>query len=225
MSDGLSTDLDQVTESPEIPAAQKTPSQEDFNRAMQARLAREREKHEEEISRLRAQMQQSVLPSGVGGQGLSREEIEAIMESKMQGVIEKAGRTAVAQKLFTDFNARITAATEQYPDLMQKMTEFGIAEFPELVQLSLSADNTAAVMQELIDHPSKANNISLLYKRSPHLALKEIAKMSNSIKENESAKAPRSKEPLSQIKPTATAVDNGMPSVRDLMKQYHQSRR
>jgi len=219
MSEGLATDLDQASEVPEITPAEKKYSQEELEHVVHARLMKEREK----LEKAKAQSQnQSRLPGGIGSQGLSLEEIDARMDAKLQGVIEKAGQKAVAQKILGDFSSRI----DPYPEIKQQLVEFGIADFPELVQLSLNVDNTAAVLKELMDNPSKAISISSLYGRRPELARKEMARISSSIKENEASSNLKSKEPLSQIKSSATAVDDGgKKSVQDYMKQYRNSYR
>jgi exonuclease VII large subunit len=220
MSDGLSQELDQVSEVPVNTAAPKPQNQDEINRAVQARLAREREKHEQEIAQLRAQMQQSSLPTGVGAQGLTREDVEAMLESKMRNVIETAGQKAMAQKLFGDFNSRI----EAHPEIKQQMIEEGISDFPELIPLSLAVDNTAEVIKELLDKPLVANNLVELYKKNPAKAKREISRLSQSIKDNQSAKIVKPKEPLSQVKASTTAVDSGgQKGVRDYFEKYRKN--
>lgn len=213
MSEGL-TELDQATEVPVNTAVEKKFSQQELDHIVHARVMKEREK-------LERQQAPSHLPGGVGGQQISYEEIEARMDAKLQNVIQKAGQQAVAKKYFDDFNARI----EAHPELKQQMIEFGISDFPELVPLSLNVSNTADLMKELLDNPVKANNLCELYKKRPAAAIKEVQKISASIDDNAKAKAPKSKEPLSQLKSSATAVDSGAPSVQDYLKKYRTSYR
>lgn len=216
MSDGLSQDLDQATDVPEIPAAPKTYTQEQLDHVVHARLMKEREKQEKVLSQVQ---QQSKLPSGVGG-GPSREEIEAMMEAKLQNVIEKAGQKAVAQKVMNDFTTKMASGYEKYPDFKDKMQEFGLSEFTDIVQMATNTENTADVMYELANNPGKLGSILALSGRSQRKAMEAIQELSRSIKDNESAKANmKPREPLSQIKPTATAVDDGNAGVRDYLKQ------
>lgn len=220
MSDGLSNDLGQVTDSPEISAAPKMVSQDEVDRIVKGVKANANEK----LEQLRAQMQQqhqqqSHLPGGVGGQSFSREDINAMVEAKLQGVIEKAGQKAVAQKIMNDFTTKMASGYEKYPDFEDKMKDFGLAEVTEVVQLATNTENTADVMYELANNPGKVGSILALYQKSPRLAMKAVAELSKSIKDNESAKGGTSVKPLSQIKSTTTAVDSGTPSVRDYFKQ------
>lgn len=217
MSDGLSQNLDQATEVPEISAAPKMVPQEEVDRVVKAVKASANEK----IEQMKAQLsqQQSRLPSGVGG-GPTREEIEAIMEAKLQNVLEKAGQKAVAQKVMNDFTTKMATGYEKYPDFKDKMQDFGLAEFTDIVQMATNTDNTADVMYELANNPGKLGSILALSGRSQRKAMEAIQELSKSIKDNESAKmSMKPREPLSQIKPTTTAVDSGNPGISDYMKQ------
>ncbi len=56
------------------------------------------------------------------------------------------------------------------------------------------------------------------YRESPNMAQSDIAKLSHSIKANESAAAQAQQSaaaPLSQVKPSTTGADNGSMSVKD----------
>lgn len=216
MSDGLSQDLDQATEVPEIPAVEKKYSQQELDHVVHARIMKEREK----LEKFQAQaQQQSRLPGGVGG-GPTRDEIEAMMEAKLQNVIEKAGQKAVAQKVMNDFTTKMASGYEKYPDFKDKMQEFGLAEFTDIVQMATNTENTADVMYELANNPGKLGSILALSGRSQRKAMEAIQELSKSIKDNESAKTSmKSREPLSQIKPSTTAVGNGDPGIQDYMKQ------
>jgi hypothetical protein len=216
MSDGLSQDLDQATEVPEIPAVEKKYTQQELEHVVHARLMKDREKQEKVLAQVQ---QQSRLPGGVGG-GPTREEIEAMMEAKLQNVIEKAGQKAVAQKVMNDFTTKMASGYEKYPDFENKMKEFGLSEFTDIVQMATNTENTADVMYELATNPGKLGSILALSGRSQRKAMEAIQELSKSIKDNDSAKSNmKSREPLSQIKPTATAVDDGNAGIRDYMKQ------
>lgn len=218
MSDGLSNDLGQVTDSPEISAAPKMVSQDEVEKIVHAAKMREREKAAADIERVKTEAQ-SRLPAGVGGSAISREDIDAMVDAKLQGVLEKAGQKAVAQKIMNDFTAKMASGYEKYPDFQDKMADFGLADVTELVQLATNTENTADVMYELASNVGKAGSILSLYQKSPRLAMKAVAELSKSIKDNEAAKGGTPSKPLSQIKPTTTAVDSGTPSVQDYYKQ------
>jgi uncharacterized protein YqfA (UPF0365 family) len=109
---------------------------------------------------------------------------------------------------------------EKYPDFKDKMQEFGLSEFTDIVQMATNTENTADVMYELANNPGKLGSILALSGRSQRKAMEAIQELSKSIKDNDAAKTNmKSREPLSQIKPTATAVDNGNHGVSDYMKQ------
>lgn len=224
MSDGLSQEMDQVSEVPEIPAAPKTYTQEQLEKAMHSRLQNEREKHEREKAQLVSQFkeQQSSLPSGVGSKGPTMEEIQSMMDEKLKNVIEAAGQRAVASKVLGDLQARISSD----PEVQELVVKRKLSKFPQLVPLSLTVDNTASVLKELLSNPLKAKAMTELYSVDQELAEIEIAQLSASIKQNEAAKIAKPKEPLSQVKASTAAVDSGEKgNVRDYFNKYRQEYR
>ena len=218
MSDGLSQDLGQVTDSPEISAAPKMVSQEEVDKIVHAAKMREREKAAADIERIKSQVSSS-LPSSVGGNSISKQEIELMMEAKLQKIMETAGQKAVAQKILNDFTEKMASGYDRYSDFDDKMKDLGLADIPEIVQLAANTDNTADVMYELANNPGKLGSFLSLCQKSPRLAVKAMSDLSKSIKDNDSAKPHVSSKPLSQIKPNSTAVDSGSPSVRDYFNQ------
>jgi hypothetical protein len=85
-------------------------------------------------------------------------------------------------------------------------------------------DNTAEIMYELGQNPTKFDSVLALSVRNKTLAHKAITKLSDSIKQNKVAVDKNAKtkvnEPLDQIKPSLTGTDSGDPkSVGDFRKQ------
>jgi len=135
---------------------------------------------------------------------------------------EKQTQLALAQKVANEFTQKIIAAKDsnKYPDFEEKVMQLNLPSIPHIVGWANSLDNTADVLYDIAKDPVKFANVLMLSQTSPHLAVQQLQKLSNSIKENEAAaKQPTAAEPLSQLKPSTTGTDNGSMSIRDYRKQ------
>jgi hypothetical protein len=124
-------------------------------------------------------------------------------------------------RIANEFVTKLQAGKAKYPDFDKKVEPLlnSIGNIPEIAYLSNAVDNTADVIYELAENPTKIANILSLAQRTPHLAHAEMIKLSNSIKSNESAsQTPSVNEPLSQLKPSTVGGDNGSLSVKDFKK-------
>lgn len=214
MNDGLENLEQSVSEAPK-PASL---TQEDVDRIVKSRVAREREKWE-------ATAQQSHLPGAVTG--MTPDQVKMAMREEMMSIRQeaedKAQQAAVhtmANKVVESFNSKMSRGIDKYPDFQEKTSKLPLSKLLPIVQLAEQVDNTEDVMYELANNKGKMGNILSLYRDAPEVAMQAMSELSQSIKANESAKSnTRHSQPLSQVKPSATAVDNGIPSVRDMMKQ------
>lgn len=134
---------------------------------------------------------------------------------------ERLSNEAVANRIANDFQNKITAAKEKYPDIDQAIEKLNLPSIPHLAVWANSLDNTADVMYEISQHPSKFANLLTLAQQSPHLAVMEMQKLSESIKKNQqdADQHKQANEPLNQIKPSPTGSDNGTMSIADYKKQ------
>ena len=77
-------------------------------------------------------------------------------------------------------------------------------------------------MKEVIDNPTKMESLLNMAYNQPYQAQKALASLSESIKVNQNALAQeaQARDPMSQLKPSASAglIDGNAVSVRDLRK-------
>lgn len=137
-----------------------------------------------------------------------------------QLIREEAQRLAqleMAQQIESDFERKINAEMTQDPEFAEVYKAMNLEAHPEIVIWANGFDNTAAVIKELGNNPSKYSSVIALAKSGmPKLAENELKKISSSIKANEEAKQqPKAPEPLGQMKPSGIGADNGQMEVSD----------
>ena len=166
------------------------------------------------------QQQQQQAPQQ---QGMSPEQMQQVMQmvqKQQQEQQEKAHKEQlekevndVAQQYF----GKLAQGREAYDDFDAVTADFDPAAFPQLVYLATQTDNTAAIIYELQKNPAKLATLSQLVDKSPAMARKELAKLSQSIKTNDEAKnsLQEAKDPLNRLKPSPVGTDNGTKGVRD----------
>lgn len=124
------------------------------------------------------------------------------------------------KQLVSNFVGKIEAAKSKYPDLDKKLAKLPLAKMDHILHMANSMDNTAEIMNDLADNPNKIGNLHAQFSMSPELAYETMGKLSQSIKDNDSASQVKTaNEPLSQITPSTVGTDNGSMSVSDLRKQ------
>lgn len=148
-------------------------------------------------------------------------------EEKIQKMVDAAANKAQKEQILQDrasqtvnqFMTKIQAGKDKYPDIEQKIQDLDLQESVEIIELANSLDNTADVMYELAQHPNKAASIvAALRTGQTKNARLQIQKLSSSIKDNQKAAIVVPKEPLSQIKPSSVAGDDGVVSLDQLKK-------
>jgi hypothetical protein len=144
------------------------------------------------------------------------------LEQKIQEVAWKMSQQAVANKIAQDFEGKIEAAKKDDPQFDEAYRKLNLERHPELILWTNGLDNTAKVIKDIADNPTKLSQILMLAQSGfPQLAQQELTKLSASIKANEAAqKQPEANEPLSQIKPSNVGVDNGAMTVSDFRKIF-----
>jgi hypothetical protein len=210
--------LDQVT--PEVPAqapAQVTMTQEQIDKIVKSRIARERERWE-------ASQQAPHMPSGTGA---SLEAVKQMMQAEMAKLKEEAERTAQdgarranAQRIVADYQTKMEQGKAKYPDFDEVVGKSRVAANPKIVQLVTNVDNTADVVYELAQKKGKVGAIISLYNEDPALGMEAIVELSESIKANQKAATTgKPYEPLSRVSSSSTTTDASAPDIRDYMKQ------
>jgi|ERR1043165_3406403 hypothetical protein len=105
-----------------------------------------------------------------------------------------------AQQIAQQFLGKLTAAKDKYPDFEETLASLEVHKFPEVVQLANNFDNTADIMYELAKNPSKAVILKQCAQINLNLATVELRRLSDSIKQNQTAKQePIAQAPLSQL--------------------------
>lgn len=127
-----------------------------------------------------------------------------------------------AYNLVNEFVTKLSTGKEKYQDFDTVTGDVDYGRFPNTVQLlTRYVDNTAEVMYELASDRSKLALLEQLSTMSPKDAVVQIRRLSQSIKDNESAQKIRhANEPLSQMRPSNTGTDNGAMSVNDYRRKY-----
>jgi len=164
-----------------------------------------------------AQVQQISVPQqNIGDYPISDDHIRQLITEQAQ----QAFMQAQAERVAHEFNNKMLAARERYPDFDEVTSDLEYGKMASIVQMANGFDNTADIMYDLSKNPSKFSDVFVWSATNPKLAERELRKLSESIKRNqEAAKLPAASQPLSQIKPSITGTDNGSKTVQDLRKE------
>lgn len=169
--------------------------------------------------------------------GMSEQEFRRMAAEEAQRAREEWAldqqRTAEeqnAQRIANEFFTKVGTGDGGLQEFQKKVADAGVdlRAIPYHVQLANMVDNTRDVMNELIDNPMKIGEIQNLIDidlragSQPKLALKAIQRISESIKQNQSASKYRpANEPLSQLRPSNAGTDRpGALSVADYKAKY-----
>lgn len=156
------------------------------------------------------------------GTNITEEQVRTIaIEAAMQAQRGQA-QALESHTIATSFINKMKAGEEKYPGLLEKAANADIAKMGSLVRLVNDVDNTADVLNDLLENGGKIGQIqSLINAGALGLASNEIAKLSRSIVDNQKAIAPVVKDPLSQVKPSAIiGGDSGKQTLSDFKKMF-----
>lgn len=132
------------------------------------------------------------------------------------------------QRMAGEFESRIKAANEQYPDLWKKVESLGVANFAPVIAGALEHENTADIINDLlVENPLKLAGVLTLYEKNPALAKNQMQNLASSIKLNQAASnVQRPQEPLSQITTSNAGIpDDGKRTVEDYRRWLARKRR
>jgi hypothetical protein len=180
---------------------------------------------EEERRQWQAQ-QQTGNPGQLGGmQQYSEDHIKNLVNKEVEHrVYQEQQRLAQAHadQVVESYKQKIQNAMVSDPAFEGLYDAINVEQHPLLVLELNKLENTASVIKEMAENPAKfANVLMLLNGGSPKLAATELAKISNSIKQNEAAKKQvHPPEPLSQTKPSNISTSDGNLSVTDFRKMF-----
>jgi len=200
-SEDIATDMNQQqSDMQSAPVMQeKTHTQADVDRAVQARLARERN-NSQNMGGMQQQPQ------------FDEEALMARAAERMQKQMDEQRETMEREQQ----KAQVDEIAKSY---LEKMSP---AAYPQVTIMASQYDNLPDIMYELGKNPRKLVDLHVLALTNPPQAKKEMLKLSQSIKQNEQAlvnnvKAP---SPLSKLKSSAVAgQDTGKKTIKDLRKE------
>lgn len=174
--------------------------------------------YEAKIAEMQRNQQQAPQAHSVGGiQQQSPDEIRQMIQQEAMNM----SRQAQAKQIESIWEGAMKAEMNSDPDFADLYDALNIEEQPHLVVAMAGMDNKVDMIRDLATNPAKYANILMLANSgSPKLAMMELNKLSASIRANQQAKAqPKVAAPLSQVKPSNIATDNGDMSVSDYRKQ------
>jgi ABC-type transporter MlaC component len=204
----------------EVPAEEKVLTQTEVNKivAREKREAREKALQEIEQKSLSVmQNHQNQINSGQidGNKPLTFNDIVKIQQENAQ----KAQEAFVAEVQNT-FVQKLDSFKNEDPNFVKEV----LANIPADINLAVvqglnGLDNAADVLREMANHPVKYENIQVAARNNPQWGLRELYKLSNSIKANKEAlKQPKAEPPLSQIKQSPTGKDSGKLTIQELRR-------
>jgi hypothetical protein len=167
------------------------------------------------------QVQQPGSPSEDHYRKIAAEEVQRSRDAWVQEAQSKS-EADNAQRIVQNFWNKISPGKEKYQDFDKVTGDIEYSRFPNVVQLLADyIDNSHDVVYELGKDRIKMANLEQLAYMSPKDAIVHAQRLSQSLKDNETAGKVRvPNEPLSQMRPSNTGTDNGVMSVKDYRAKY-----
>jgi hypothetical protein len=169
------------------------------------------------------QIQQA--PSSFGGMSDVRGIVDEEIGRRLNELSSKAQRDqmeAQGNQLVEEFVGKIVNSPT-YEENKAVFERIGpsLVNMSPVVYMANSMDNTADVMLELANNPTKISAIMQLTQIDPNLALQEMHKLSQSIKNNAAAKSMAlANEPMNNMKSSPNSLDGGVKDVNYWKKIY-----
>lgn len=177
--------------------------------------------HEQQAPRQAANQQQTPAMTQDDFRRMAAEEAQRLMDKSHEDAYRMT-QEQDAQRIASEFFTKLNTGKGKYEDFDKVTGDLELHRMPNVVQMANQVENTADVMYELGKNPSKIANLQQLMGISPKLAMAEMKRLSDSIKQNDEAanfKSP--KPPLSQMKPSNIGTDTGGAlTVSDYRRKY-----
>jgi hypothetical protein len=164
---------------------------------------------------------QAPLTSETEIRRLAAEEAQRFSDQRYQEA-QKRYEAEAAQKVVQSFWNKVAPGKEKYSDFDAVTGDIEYARFPNVVQLLAEhVDNSHDMLYELGKDRGKMATLEQLAYMSPKDAIRQAQRMSQSLKDNETASKTRTpNEPLSQMRPSNTGTDNGVMGVSDYRRKW-----
>ena len=125
---------------------------------------------------------------------------------KYREQFEEKRKQEEATQLLNDLTPKVQAAKQKYADFDQKV-DFGVIKSDQFYKELNKLDNAGDVIYKLMDSPMQLKAIEMMmssgYDGDIRMAKNELAKLSNSMKNNESSAGKRiPNEPLRDVRPS-----------------------
>lgn len=171
-----------------------------------------------------AQAQQQMNPIGDENRmrQIAADEHAKAYQSMQQLAIQQA-QHAEGTRILNELGAKFNEAKSRIPDFDNVVKINDFHKMPEVLHYANMVDNSGDVMYDLAQNPSKIATIRSLSESSPQFALKEVKKLSDSIKQNQNALTqPQAPAPLGQVSTSNIGVDtSGKPNTAAGWRKYH----
>ncbi len=222
----------QVQTSSEPVAPVSTPTQSEnmisqsrVNEIVQQRTREASEKaYQRGLTESQQKAQQQAQPaSTMGGMTqMTDEQQRAVMRQEVDRMLNERASDYKRQQTQENINqmaqnylGKIDAAKEKYPDLANRREEIG--EFAELIPFINEIEDAAGVTDHLLNNGHNVASLLFLAEKSPAFVRRELKKLAESIKQNESAKDwPHINAPLNSVTPSINTMDSGSSSIEAL---------
>ena len=186
-------------------------------------VQRERLKAYEKAKREVAMEQPQGTPSLGGMQQLTEQQIRDMIAKEMPSHLEQHIHRATNERMVDTFVGKVRAAEQKYPGLEDSLNKFDYTRGDGMTDIIFAAnqlENTADVMKEVIDNPSKLATL-LTLSRQPYALQQAMNKISDSIKQNQAAPEREETAVTQKLKASPTAaIDGGNMSVTDYRKMF-----
>lgn len=162
------------------------------------------------------QMQDESTTQGMDSSQID-ERVEAALQKRQQE-IEKAQRENEAQRVADTFFEKFGKGVNKYDGFEDIIADFDASEFPQLVHAVSGFDNVEDIMYELSNDPRKLEKINAWLRNMPERGLRELKKLSDSIRETNTAvdEYQPTPPPLSQTKPSNVSAGSGLSKLEQL---------
>lgn len=131
---------------------------------------------------------------------------------------EKKHLEESARSLLNNLHTKVEEAKARYPDFDEVTSVLNVQEIPEILTYANEVDNAGDVLYDLAKNASK---IATLRSLPPALAVAEVKKLSNSIKNNSNVGNVASvAPPLDEVVTSNIGTGDGTMSLRDLKRKY-----
>lgn len=156
---------------------------------------------------------------------LTPEQVQQMIAEQAPQALQSQIQQYKTEHLVNTFVGKMQAAEQKYPGLEAELSKlnFDDPRMHSFIEMANSFDNTGEIMKEVTDNPHKLASLLGEIQSQPYLAQKQMGSLSQSIKQNEDAKAQdaQARDPMRQIKGSSTAgMDSGDMSVNDFRKMF-----